>query len=77
MDAAHERVTGKKAAKDDLSAAQTIKTIDTNGDGVLTAEEHQAGSKSVFETMDTDKDGFVSKEELAAGHARMLRKSPQ
>ena len=37
MDAAHERVTGKKADKSDMSAADKIKAIDTNGVGVLTA----------------------------------------
>ncbi len=75
MDAAHKRVTGVKAAKDDLSAAEKIKVIDKDGDGILSAEEHAAGSRSMFEKMDTNKDGFLSKAELAAGHANMLKKS--
>ena len=74
MDAAHEKVTGKKATKTDLSSAEKIKVIDTNGDGMLSAEEHAAGAKKMFEKMDTDADGFVSKAELAAGHAKMLKK---
>ena len=41
---------------------------------MLTAEEHAAGSKRMFEKMDTDKDGFVSQAELAAGHAKMIKK---
>jgi Ca2+-binding EF-hand superfamily protein len=74
MDAAHEQVTGQKAVKGELTAADKIKVIDADGDGVLTAEEHAAGSRKMFATMDTDKDGFVSKQELAAGHAKMLNK---
>ena len=74
MDAAHQRVTGKRAGKSDLRSADKIKVIDTDGDGVLTAEEHAAGSRSMFEKMDTDKDGFLTQVELAAGHATMLKK---
>jgi Ca2+-binding EF-hand superfamily protein len=75
MEAAHQRITGRKATKSDMSAADKIKVVDTTGDGVLTAEEHAAGSRAMFEKMDTDKDGFLTKGELAAGHARMLKKS--
>ena len=75
MDAAHQRVTGKKAKKSDMSAAEKIKVIDTDGDSILTAEEHAAGSRTMFEKMDADKDGFLTKDELAAGHAQMLKKS--
>ena len=74
MDAAHQRVTGKKAKKTDMSSAEKIKVIDTDGDGILTAEEHAAGSRAMFEKMDTDKDGFLAKDEVAAGHAQMLKK---
>ena len=74
MDAAHQRVTGKKAGKSDMSAADKIKVIDSDGDRILTAEEHAAGSRAMFEKMDTDKDGFLTKVELAAGHASMMKK---
>jgi EF-hand domain pair/EF hand len=74
MDAAHQRVTGKKATESDMPAVEKIKVVDKDGDGILTAEEHAAGSRSMFEKMDTDKDGFLTKDELAAGHARMLKK---
>jgi hypothetical protein len=67
-------VTGQKARTGDLPAAEKIKVIDTNGDGILTAEEHAAGSRSMFDAMDTDKDGALSEAELLAGHAKMLRK---
>ena len=74
MTAAHQRVTGKQAKKSDLSAADKIKVIDTDGDGTLNAEEHTAGSRAMFETMDTDKDGFLTKDEIEAGHAQMMKK---
>jgi hypothetical protein len=74
MDAAHQRVTGKKARKSEMSAADKIKVIDKDGDGILTAEEHAAGSRAMFEKMDTNKDGFLTQSELAAGHASMMKK---
>jgi hypothetical protein len=74
MDAAHQRVTGRNATEADLSSAEKIKMIDSDGDGVLTAAEHAAGSSSMFEKMDTDKDGFLTKSEFASGHASMLKK---
>lgn len=58
----------------EMSAADKIKVVDTNGDGVLTAEEHAAGSKSMFEKMDTNHDGFLSKTEMMAGHAKLMQK---
>ena len=57
MDAAHQRVTGKKSKKSDLSAAEKIKVVDIDRDGTLTAAEHAAASSSMFEKMDTDRDG--------------------
>jgi len=41
---------------------------------VLTAAEHAAGSRTMFERLDVDRDGFVTAAELAAGHAKMLGK---
>lgn len=57
-----------------MSSAAKIKVIDTDGDGILTAAEHAAGSKTMFDRMDSNKDGYVSKSEFAAGHANMMRK---
>jgi Ca2+-binding EF-hand superfamily protein len=77
MEAAHEKVAGEKAKKGEkgeMSAAAKIKVIDTNADGVLTAAEHAAGSKTMFEKMDANKDGYLSKAELSAGHAKMMPK---
>jgi Ca2+-binding EF-hand superfamily protein len=74
MDAAHENLAGKDTGKTDMSSADKIKVVDMNGDGLLTAEEHAAGSKTMFEKMDNDHDGFVSQAELVAGHAKMMKK---
>ena len=77
MDAAHPKVTPTKATRAEMSSVEKIKVIDANGDGELTAEEHAAGSRMMFNKMDTDRDGFVSKAELTAGHAKMLKKDGQ
>lgn len=77
MTAAHQRVTGKKVKKSDMSAAEKIKVIDADSDGILTAEEHTAGSRAMFEKMDTNKDGFLIRGEIAAGHAQMMKKPPR
>ncbi|MEQ1519437.1 MAG: hypothetical protein ABL931_23425, partial [Usitatibacteraceae bacterium] len=74
-DAAHERVTGAKPGKADMSAADKMKVIDKNGDGILSAAEHVAGSQAMFEKMDANKDGYLIAVELAAGYASMLKKS--
>jgi hypothetical protein len=42
--------------------------MDTNGDGVVSATEHAAGSSAKFQAMDTDKDGNVTAAELDAYH---------
>jgi hypothetical protein len=73
MDAAHEHIAGK-TAKPHMSSADKIRVVDTNGDGVLSREEHVAGAKMMFDRMDTDKDGFLSKAEFDAGHAKMMSK---
>ena len=77
MDAAHAGITGGKPMKGEMSAADKIKTIDTDGDGALSAAEHSAGARKMFEAQDTNKDGFLGKDELAAGQAMKMRKGPQ
>jgi Ca2+-binding EF-hand superfamily protein len=51
MDAAHEKVTRNKRTQGEMSSAEKIKVVDANGDGILTAEEHAAGSKTMFDKM--------------------------
>jgi PBP1b-binding outer membrane lipoprotein LpoB len=77
MDAAHQKVTGRSPSKDEMSSDEKIRAIDRNGDGILTAEEHAAGSKMMFEKMDTNKDGFLSPAEVKAGHANFLRRKEE
>ena len=74
MDAAHAKRMGATSSHSEMTSAEKIKAIDTDGDGILTAAEHAAGAQSMFDAMDTDKDGFLSKAELEAGHAKMMHK---
>lgn len=75
LDAAHmAKKHGDHEPKGRMSSAERIQVIDTNGDGVLSAKEHEAGSHSMFEKMDTDHDGRLTAEEIDAGHAKMMKK---
>lgn len=71
MDQAHPQGDRK------MSAADKIKTIDTNGDGQLSAAEHTAGSAAMFQKMDSDHNGSLSTEEWKAGHAAVMEKKGQ
>jgi len=86
MDAAHDKIPGRakgaNTAADKkgemkgemkMSSVEKIKMIDTNNDGVLSAQEHEAGAKMMFDKMDTDKDGSLSKAELESGHAKLMK----
>lgn len=75
MEAAYEKVNGKKASGIDLGAAEKIKAVDRDGDGVLTAVEHAAASKAMFRKMDTDGDATLSRDEWTAGHAALMRQA--
>ena len=48
-----------------------FRTMDSNGDGMISAAEHAAGAQKMFEQMDADHDGSVSAAEMDAGHAKM------
>jgi Ca2+-binding EF-hand superfamily protein len=75
MDAAHARMMSAhadKPGKPEMSSAQKIKVIDTDGDGALSAAEHSAGSEKMFAKMDTDKDGSLTAAEIQAGHEKMM-----
>jgi Ca2+-binding EF-hand superfamily protein len=60
-------------AQREMSAAEKIKVIDTDGDGKISAAEHAAGSEKMFDKMDANHDGFLSKEEMEEGH-KMMKK---
>lgn len=75
MDAAHKAMKkGDHDSSGEMSSAEKIRTIDTNGDGVLSAQEHEEGSRRMFGKMDADHDGNLSAGEIDAGHETMMRK---
>ena len=43
-----------------------MKMMDTNGDGMVSADENMDASKKMFMDADTNKDGMVTKEEMMA-----------
>jgi Ca2+-binding EF-hand superfamily protein len=63
----------EKKDKEEMSAAEKISVIDTNGDGRISRAEHEAGSEKMFTKMDTNDDGFLSREEFEAGHKAMKK----
>ena len=75
MDAAYGEVTGKKADQTGMSTADKIRVVDRDGDGALTASEHDAASKDMFRRMDADRDGYLSREEWTAGHAALVKEA--
>ncbi len=69
MDASHAAMKKDGQATDSpMSSVDKIKTIDTDGDGRISAAEHEAGSKLMFAKMDSDMDGAVTAAEMEAGH---------
>jgi len=74
MTAANDTTKSHKADATEMSSADKIKVIDTNGDGMLSAQEHAAGATMMFDKMDTNHDGSLTASEFAAGHAKMMPK---
>ena len=68
MDARHA-AKGDKAMK--MSSTDKIGKMDTDGDGKLSAAEHDAGAAKMFTDMDGDKDGSLSKAEMGKAHGEM------
>ena len=64
---------GEKPDKNDKSSAEKIQVIDQNGDGKLTAAEHEAGTEKMFAMMDKDGDGSLSKAECDEGHKALKK----
>lgn len=61
---AHDHDDMKKG--DDMMAK-----MDTNHDGMISAAEHAAFAKQMFDKADTNHDGMMSKDEMEAAHKRM------
>lgn len=57
----------------EMSSADKIAKMDSNGDGMLSAAEHEAGAAAMFKEMDGNGDGSLSRSEMNAGH-RMMKK---
>jgi Ca2+-binding EF-hand superfamily protein len=72
MDAHHKDMPGAHSSKPMKSSADKIKAIDTDSDGVISAEEHEKGSQKMFRKMDKDEDGTLSRAEVQAEHDRMM-----
>ena len=53
-----------------------MKTMDTNGDGRISPEEHAAGVARMFESMDADKDAKVTAAEMESAHTRLTGGKP-
>ena len=56
---------GKRGGGEDM-APLSFEELDTNGDGVVTAEEMEAHGAGLFAEMDTDGNGVISAEEILA-----------
>jgi Ca2+-binding EF-hand superfamily protein len=63
---AHEHEHGMMMGNSDMMAK-----MDTNHDGKVSAAEHTAYAKAMFDKMDTNQDGFLTKDEIEAGMKAM------
>lgn len=54
--------------------ASHFQQMDSNGDGVITAEEHAAAAAKRFATMDSNGDGKLTREEMRQHWQQMHRK---
>jgi hypothetical protein len=57
---------GRVAGSAERGAAAQFQRMDTDGDGRLTAAEHDSGGRARFARLDRDHDGFLSKAECSA-----------
>ena len=58
------------------SAADRMKAVDTDGDGVLTAQEHAAATDAAYKRLDSDGDGRLTLDEVRAGAAAAQASRP-
>ena len=61
---------------EDLVDAQ-FKTMDTDGNGRVSPDEHAAGAKKMFDAMDANKDGTVTIAEMDTIHKNIPGKQPK
>ena len=59
---------GVSLAGTDMSS---FKSMDANGDGKISLEEHTAAAKKMFDTMDANHDGKVTAAEMDAAHEKV------
>ena len=76
LEAVHGQMAPEAEGQPQMSAADKIKAIDVNGDGAISAADHEAGSRAMFTKMDADHDGKLSAAELQAGHQGLMQKNP-
>jgi hypothetical protein len=57
-----------------MTAAEKIKVVDTNGDGMVSVDEYYAGARAIFNAMDSDKDDYLTLSEMEVGHKKMMGK---
>src|SRR5215207_8998201 len=53
------------------SGQSEVKMMDTDQDGSISATEHAAGAKKMFDKMDADGDGSVTAKEMDMAHKDM------
>ena len=63
-------LSGTALASGTMSSSDKIKKMDSNGDGQLSAAEHEAGARAMFTAMDANKDGNVTAAEMDASHKK-------
>ena len=62
-----------RSVRNPKSPEQKIEMIDTNKDGCLSRDEHEAGAQQMFRAMDANRDGSLTAAEIDAGHRRLLQ----
>ncbi|MGQ0565529.1 MAG: EF-hand domain-containing protein [Gemmobacter sp.] len=70
------RAMERAAAQADAIAARMIERHDSDGDGLISVAELEAGPKpiDIFDRIDGDKDGAISAEEAEAARKQMTRR---